>query len=66
MKTRRSYIVPTRNGDNMETKIECPECGDKDFDTDAMMLVTGQVGGEQKMLIVHTCNGCGHKWRGHA
>ena len=66
MKTRRSYIVPTRNGDNMETKMKCPECGDKDFDTDAMMLVTGQVDGEQKMLIVHTCNGCGHKWRGHA
>jgi|TARA_X000001382_G_scaffold115791_1_gene94732 DNA-directed RNA polymerase subunit M/transcription elongation factor TFIIS len=54
-----------RNGDNMETKIQCPECGDKDFETDAMMLVTGQIGGEQKMLIVHTCNGCGHKWRGH-
>lgn len=46
--------------------MKCPECGDNDFDTDAMMLVTGQVGGEQKMLIVHTCNGCGHKWRGHA
>jgi len=50
----------------MQTKIKCPECESKDFDTDAMMLVTGQVGGEQKMLIVHTCVACGHKWRGHA
>ena len=50
----------------METNIECPECQLKDFETDAMMLVTGQIDSEQKMLIVHTCKGCDHKWRGHA
>ena len=45
--------------------MECVECGSKgEIQTDAMMLVTGQVGGEEKMLIVHTCKECGHKWRG--
>ena len=43
---------------------ECVECESKEFETDAMMLVTGQVGGEEKMLVVHTCKKCGHKWRG--
>jgi DNA-directed RNA polymerase subunit M/transcription elongation factor TFIIS len=46
-------------------KETCPECGSQDHQTDAMMLVTGQIGGEEKMLIVHTCKECGHKWRGH-
>ena len=45
---------------------KCPECENEEFDTDAMMLVTGQVGGEEKMLVVHTCKACEHKWRGKA
>jgi DNA-directed RNA polymerase subunit M/transcription elongation factor TFIIS len=49
------------------TKIVCPECEHNTFDTDAMMLVTGQVGGpHEKMMVVHTCHACGHKWRGKA
>jgi len=47
------------------SKETCPECGSQEHQTDAMMLVTGQIGGEEKMLIVHTCKECGHKWRGH-
>jgi len=49
------------------TKIVCPECEHDTFDTDAMMLVTGQVGGpHEKMMVVHTCHACEHKWRGKA
>ena len=51
----------------MVNMIECVKCDTKtEIQTDAMMLVTGQVGGEEKMLIVHTCIACGHKWRGEA
>ena len=46
--------------------MKCPECNHEKFDTDAMMLVMGQEGAEEKMLIVHTCQACGHKWRGKA
>ena len=45
---------------------QCPECGNKEYDTDAMMLVMGQEGADEKMLIVHTCRSCEHKWRGKA
>ena len=52
---------------NTMNKIVCPECEHDTFDTDAMMLVTGQVGGpHEKMMVVHTCHACGHKWRGKA
>lgn len=44
--------------------IKCPECESTKFETDAMMLVMGQEGAEEKMLIVHTCAECEHKWRG--
>lgn len=46
--------------------MKCPECNDTEFDTDAMMLVMGQEGADEKMLVVHTCHSCGHKWRGKA
>ena len=45
---------------------KCPECENEEFETADMMLVTGQVGGEEKMLVVHTCKACEHKWRGKA
>ena len=46
--------------------MNCPECNHDKYDTDAMMLVMGQEGAAEKMLIVHTCHACGHKWRGKA
>ena len=46
--------------------MKCPECNHAKYDTDAMMLVMGQEGAEEKMLIVHTCQACVHKWRGKA
>tara|TARA_R100000231_G_scaffold45307_6_gene39143 strand:+ start:22350 stop:22496 length:147 start_codon:yes stop_codon:yes gene_type:complete len=47
-------------------KIVCPVCGSDKFDTDAMMLVMGQEGADEKMLVVHTCHACDEKWRGKA
>ncbi|MEK9694628.1 MAG: hypothetical protein VW270_02630 [Candidatus Poseidoniales archaeon] len=48
--------------------MECPKCKGKEYETDAMMLVMGQEGEDEKMLVVHTCKaeGCGEKWRGKA
>ena len=46
--------------------MKCPERNHDKYDTDAMMLVMRQEGAEEKMLIVHTCQACGHKWRGKA
>jgi|11BtaG_2_1085332.scaffolds.fasta_scaffold12928_2 DNA-directed RNA polymerase subunit M/transcription elongation factor TFIIS len=46
--------------------MNCPKCEHDKYDTDAMMLVMGQEGAEEKMLVVHTCQACGHKWRGKA
>lgn len=44
--------------------MECPKCEGKEIQTDAMMLVMGQEGADEKMLVVHTCVACDHKWRG--
>jgi len=45
--------------------MECVKCDTKtEIQTDAMMLVMGQEGADEKMLVVHTCVACGHKWRG--
>jgi len=48
----------------MVIMMECPHCKNtEEIETAAMMLVMGQIGADEKMLILHTCK-CGHQWRG--